>query len=1241
MTITLTNPDSGRAITGAQIVDSYPAGMINVDDANPTALFSNTCGGTATADANGVSASLADGVVPAGSSCSIVVNVVGGSTATNNTGPVTSNNAQAGSSASATLTVAAGALLDAPSVAMSFTPDHVVAGDIVATSILAITLTNQNPYDITGVSFTDNYPQPLHMANAPSGTILANTCGGALIAAPNATTVALTGGTIPANDFCVVKIQVYGTSPGSSDNHTGAVTGDNANVGADAGATLTVTDGAAVPDLTLTKTHAADFAQGQTAATYTLIATNIGGAPSSGPVSVTDMLPPALVATDMEGSGWTCDLQTTSCVRSDPLDVLDPGTSYPAITLTVNVAWNAPSAVTNTAAVSGGSETDTSNDGAADPTTIASASPGPDLTMTKSHLDDFVRGQTGAVYSLIAHNVGAASTSGSIVVTDALPGALIATDMGGPGWACDLQTTSCTRSDPLPAGQSYPAITLWVDVASNAPAIVLNTATVGGGGESNTNNDDASDSTTVVASPGATAQAITFTSTAPAGAQVAGPSYVASATATSGLPVMLTIDGSSATVCAIENGTVTFIGAGTCAINANQGGDAIYAPAAEVQQSFAVASAGGIMSQTITFTSTAPSSAAVAGPAYAASAIASSNLPVVLTIDGSSATVCSIANDIVTFIGAGICTIDANQGGDTSYAAAPQTQQSFAVTSAGGATSQTITFTSLAPVDATVAGTTYHASAAASSGLPVVLTIDAVSDTVCMIDDGWVSFIGAGPCVIDANQGGNMNYAAAPQVQQAFDVAFAAGISPQMITFISSAPIDAVVGGPTYLALATASSGLPVVLTIDGAADTICTINDGTVSFIGAGTCTINANQAGNDAFAAAPQVQQAFAVTSAGGILPQTIAFTSTAPSDAEVAGTPYHPTAIADSGLSVTLTIDGSSAAVCTIDNATVSFIGAGTCTIDANQGGNADYAPAPQMQQSFAVASAGGLMPQTITFTSAAPADAAVNGPSYLPTATATSGLPVVLTIDGASATVCTIDNGTVSFIGAGICTIDAHQGGDQVYAPAPEVQQSFPVAPAGGLTPQTITFTSIAPSDAVVGGPAHVVTAIATSGLSVVLTIDPASGTVCAINSGIVTFIGPGICTIDANQGGDEFYAPAPEVQQSFPVAPAGGLIPQTITYTSTPPISATVDGAAYFVTATASSGLQVGLTIDGVSASVCVIDAGTVSFIGVGTCTIDANQGGDAVYLPAPQVQQTFSVGMPAGEVIFRDGFENP
>ena len=65
--------------------------------------------------------------------------------------------------------------------------------------------------------------------------------------------------------------------------------------------------------------------------------------------------------------------------------------------------------------------------------------------------------------------------------------------------------------------------------------------------------------------------------------------------------------------------------------------------------------------------------------------------------------------------------------------------------------------------------------------------------------------------------------------------------------------------------------------------------------------------------------------------------------------------------------------------------------------------------------------------------------------------------------------------------------------------------------------------------------------------------------------------------------------------------------------------------AFAVTATASSGLAVGLSVDGP----CAIADATVSLRGAGVCTITAVQRGDAIYLPAADVVQTFTIGRAA------------
>ena len=246
-----------------------------------------------------------------------------------------------------------------------------------------------------------------------------------------------------------------------------------------------------VPDLVVTKTHSGTFKQGDTGKTYTITVSNLGGAATQGVVTAKDVLPAGLTATGMSGSGWTCVVSTKTCTRSD---ALAGGASYPAITVTVNVASSAPSSVTNQATVSGGGELNSVNNTASDPTTIT---PITDLIVLLTHTGNFAQGATGKTYKIVARNAGSLATSGTVTVADSLPTGLTATAMSGTGWSCTLGTLTCTRSDVLPGGTSYPAITLTVNVAANAPAAVTNTATVSGGGQTNTTNDTAADPTVI------------------------------------------------------------------------------------------------------------------------------------------------------------------------------------------------------------------------------------------------------------------------------------------------------------------------------------------------------------------------------------------------------------------------------------------------------------------------------------------------------------------------------------------------------------------------------------------------------------------------------------------------------------------------------------------------------------------------------------------------------------------------
>jgi hypothetical protein len=261
-----------------------------------------------------------------------------------------------GNTASATLTV-----LLPPSIVKAFSP-AVIAPTGVSTVSFVISNPSANPLPLTGVGFTDTLPANLFVAN-PSGA--SGDCnGGTLTAVAGSSTISLTGGTIPANASCTVSANVTSAVTGIYVNTT-TVTSANAGTGNTATATLRV----APPDLSITKTHPCDFARRQKGAKYTITVSDSASAgPTLGTVSVTDTLPDVqhtLVPTDMSGTGWTCDLTTLTCTRSDSLA---PGASYPPITLTVDVPQNIRANVVNSATVSGGG--DPNSHTANDPTHI-------------------------------------------------------------------------------------------------------------------------------------------------------------------------------------------------------------------------------------------------------------------------------------------------------------------------------------------------------------------------------------------------------------------------------------------------------------------------------------------------------------------------------------------------------------------------------------------------------------------------------------------------------------------------------------------------------------------------------------------------------------------------------------------------------------------------------------------------------------------------------------------------------
>jgi outer membrane protein OmpA-like peptidoglycan-associated protein len=753
---------------------------------------------------------------------------------------------------------------------------------------------------------------------------------------------------------------------------------------------------------------------------------------------------------------------------------------------------------------------------------VSSVSPSPSLDLTNTDSGSGVL--TGGSPSTVTltpsvDSASAASESQNVVVTDTFPSSLVPTAASGTGWACTVTSPSIsctyTTGTAITAGSALPPISVTL-TTSSSPGAFSDTATA--------TSSDAAPATATDSGSIKANQTISYSSTQPSAATDGGATYTVADSSTSGLGVTTTVDATSSSVCSISGAVVSFIGVGTCTLDANQAGNGSYFAAALAQQIFTV----GKIPQTITGFSTPPSSATVGGTTYSVSATGGgSGNAVTYTIDASSSSVCTISAGVVSFIGAGTCTIDANQAGNATYAVATQAQQNFTVAKG----SQTITGFSTPPSAAPLGGATYSVSATGGgSGNAVTYTIDASSSSVCTISAGVVSFIGAGTCAIDANQLGNTSWNAAAQAQQSFTV----GKIPQVITGFSTPPSAATIGGATYSVSATGGgSGNAVTYTIDASSSSVCTISAGVVSFIGNGTCTIDANQAGNTTYNAATQAQQSFGV----GVATLTI----TAGSLTINQGASFTPSETpvglllgnVISGVTYTYAGTGST----TYGPSTTAPTAVGTYSVTPSAvafstGSTSSYSVTYVAGTLTITAVSTALLPLTLHFTSV-PTSIESGSPSgtYQVVAVASPTVGTV-TYNSSTPSVCSVSSsGALTILNTGTCTIDANDTGGPGYAAAAQISQSFT---ATGST-QAIVFTSSSPSAPKVGDTFTPTATGGGSGNPVTFTLD-ASSTGCTYNAttGLVTITrAESHCVIDANQAGNTTYSAA--AQTSMKVA----------------------------------------------------------------------------------------------------------
>lgn len=361
--------------------------------------------------------------------------------------------------------------------------------------------------------------------------------------------------------------------------------------------------------------------------------------------------------------------------------------------------------------------------------------------------------------------------------------------------------------------------------------------------------------------------------------------------------------------------STSYSSAGSQSVTATYSGDASFAGSASDPLDEQIDQ----RSQTITFVDPSGVTYGQTPRSFGPGATADSGLAVSYT--GGSAGVCSVSEDgtQVHIDGAGSCTVTATQAGDAEYAAASSVQRTFSI--------------AIAPLTITA----LNASMTQGGALPTVMP----SYSGFVYDDNATSLSTAPTCTADPDTSTTSCRGA---VDPNYDITYVAGTltvnapakSDQTVSF--TAPSGLTYGDSDTTLAASASSGLPV--SFSGGTAGVCTVSgSGTLHILGAGTCSVTAGQAGNDAYNAAPDVTRAVVIAKAAQRItlqvPKKVTY---ADSRVAVRGT-------SSSGLPVKLT--PTSERNCQVIAAGFNVRHAGGCALTARQAGNHDFLPAATTQ------------------------------------------------------------------------------------------------------------------------------------------------------------------------------------------------------------------------------------------------------------------------------------------------------
>lgn len=310
-----------------------------------------------------------------------------------------------------------------------------------------------------------------------------------------------------------------------------------------------------------------------------------------------------------------------------------------------------------------------------------------------------------------------------------------------------------------------------------------------------------------------------------------------------------------------------------------------------------------------------------------------------------------------------------------------------------------------------------------------------------------------------------------------------------------------------------------------------------------------------------------------------------------------------------------------------ATVTGLNVGTCAIVASQGGDANYLPV-QLSRTIQIVQLSQVISWTDflwTASNSIVAGRSENVSAYAIDARTGNNNGLTVTFFTSTPDVCSVvDSGggaaTVTGLRVGACVIVASQAGDVSYLPA-QLNRTIQIV---RLT-QNIAMVN-PPVNLAIGGVATVYAwaadAATGSNNGLPVTFGTTTPLVCSVvndsvGAASMTGLKAGICKLVASQAGDISYLPSQLTLDVY----IGRT--QSIGIIEVSSVNVSV-GRAVTVIANATSGLTV--SISSLTPRVCTVVGNVVRGVATGVCTLAADQAGDAIYSPAPQVSRSVFVG---------------